>query len=767
MNTSTLITTRFSNRSLVLLLVALLAIVNNSEAKTILKDVQFSALSGNAVTIDLLFSAPPPRPNDFSTDNPARIAIDLPGVESGLASKEVPISLGAAQSLLAIQVGDITRIIINLSNAVPYQLTPDGSRLTIALNPTKTPVEPAIVKESPPVAAIDNDVLPSPPKTTRFGMPAHAMPRAALKDIDFRRSNDGAGRVLITLPHPKTPINVREEGGKIVVDIANTQLPQRLFRRLDVVDFATPVLMVESRPVGSNIEISIETKPDRDYIAYQSDNLFTLEFRTLTSAEKEQLEREKVVYKGDRLSLNFQNIEVRAVLQLLADFTGLNLVASDTVNGNITLRLENVPWDQALDIVLKTKGLSMRQTGNVIMVAPTQEIAGQEKLELESKQQIEELAPLRSEFIQINYAKAAELAGLMKSKDNSLLSERGHVTVDTRTNTLLVQDTSIKLEEIRRLILRLDVPVRQVMIESRVVIADDNFARDLGVRFGMTGSVGKTGDNELLIGGGRPGYLDNTTTIDKGPFMGVYDTSFYQQPGGNGINAQNPLSPYNSSIEITNETNAVGQEGDGQEALLVNLPALTPSGAVNFLLGKVGSHLLQLELSAMQKEGRGEVVSAPRVVTSDQQQASIKLGQEIPYQVVKDGATHTEFKEAMLELNVTPHITPDDRVILEIQVNKDQADWSKVNVNDQNPPINRRSVETSVLIDNGETIVLGGIYEGEKSSSKEQVPWLGDLPFFGNLFKTTARKETNTELLIFVTPKILKGDLAKSLGGDR
>jgi type IV pilus assembly protein PilQ len=474
----------------------------------------------------------------------------------------------------------------------------------------------------------------------------------------------------------------------------------------------------------------------------------------LTPAEKEQLEREKIVYSGDRLSLNFQDIEVRAVLQLLADFTGLNLVASDTVRGNITLRLKNVPWDQALDIILKTKGLSMRQTGNVIMVAPTPEIAAQEKLELESKQQIQELAPLRSEFVQINYAKAVDLAQLIKSEQNNLLSDRGNVTVDTRTNTLLVQDTAAKLEEIRRLVTRLDIPVRQVMIESRVVIANNDFARDLGVRFGLSASMGATDSNELLIAGGQPGHI-STIEIDKGPFMGAYDPSFYQVPSPNAgpyRGSGNPLVPFNSGIEIP--------AGSGNDSLWVNLPAPSPSGAVNFLLGKVGSHLIQLELSAMQREGRGEIVSSPRVVTSDQHQATIKVGQEIPYQESSaSGRTTVAFKEAVLQLDVTPHITPDDRIIMDLKVNKDAPNFANAVLGV--PPVDTRSVETSVLVDNGETVVLGGVYEREQTFNREQVPWLGDLPVLGNLFKTTQRQDNNQELLIFVTPKILRGDLTR------
>ncbi len=573
-----------------------------------------------------------------------------------------------------------------------------------------------------------------------------------MRDIDFRRGAGGEGRVVIKLPSADTRVAVREQGSHVLVDLYDTSLPQRLFRRLDVSDFATPVMAVESRPQGRNVALDIQTGADYDYLAYQTDDLFTLEFRSLTPSEKEEQQKNKIVYSGDRLSLNFQDIEVRAVLQLLADFTGLNLVASDTVAGSITLRLKNVPWDQALDIILKTKGLAMRQTGNVIMVAPSQELAAQEKLQLESEKQIEELAPLRSEFIQVNYAKAAELSTMLKSKENNMLSERGNVTVDTRTNTLLVQDTTAKLEDIRSIVSRLDVPVRQVMIESRIVIANNDFARDLGVRFGVSGSTGAgpkqladgtwtDGSTQLLTGGGQAGNL-STADYQRGAFGRDVATG----------------QPFNSSIEIP--------AGSGNDALMVNLPANTlfePSGAINFLIGKVGSYLLQLELSAMQREGRGEIISSPRVITSDSKQATIKVGSEIPYQEQAGGTTGgttTSFKEAVLQLDVTPQITPDDRIIMDLKVNKDSPDFTQ-SVQGV-PPIDTRSVETTVLVDNGETVVLGGVYEREKTFQKEQVPWLGDIPVVGRLFKQEARVDNNSELLIFVTPKILKGDIARN-----
>jgi type IV pilus assembly protein PilQ len=717
----------------------------------VLQNVEFASLPGNQVEVDLVFSAAVPSPQDFATENPARIAVDFPGVTSALENRNVPIGLGVAHSLVAVEASDRTRVVINLNDSVPYNINTRGNRVTISLNPERAAPVPTQARRIGPGGGTG-------------GAAARQAAGGAVRDIDFRRGSGGEGRVMITLPSADTQVSVRQEGQDVIVEIPNTSLPQRLFRRLDVVDFATPVTAVESRGMGGNVKVDIKTADEFEYLAYQTDNLFTVEFRALTPAEKEQLDREKIVYSGDRLSLNFQDIEVRAVLQLLADFTGLNLVASDTVRGNITLRLKNVPWDQALDIILKTKGLSMRQTGNVIMVAPTQEIAAQEKLELESKQQIEELAPLRSEFIQVNYAKASEFASLLKSEENNLLTpDRGSVSVDARTNTLLVQDTAAKLEEVRRLVNRLDVPVRQVMIESRVVIASDDFARDLGVRFGVAGSMGATGNNELLVGGGRPGHLGGTANIDKGPFAGVYNDQFYQSPAaqtgtglpGDPVNPPNqvsPRTPFNSSIEIP--------AGSGNEALFVNLPAnANPAGAVNFLLGKVGSHLIQLELSAMEREGRGEVVSSPRVVTSDQNQAVIKVGTEIPYQeATGQGNTTVAFKEAVLKLEVTPHITPDDRVIMDLEVNKDNPNFADTVLGV--PPVDTRSVTTSVLVDNGETVVLGGVYERDKAYTKEQVPWLGDVPVFGRLFKNEQRRDNNSELLIFVTPKILKSDLA-------
>ncbi len=722
------------------LLLAMMVMITAAPAWAVdLRTVEFAALPGNRVEIQLDFSGPVSAPQTFATENPARIALDFEGVTSKLDRKAIPIGVGAVHSLVAVEASNRTRVVVNLNDSVPYEVSANGNKVTLKINTQGGDVAPP----PPPAAAVPGvpDTAPPRPAAGSRRAAASSVPSparsagagGAVRDIDFRRGDGGEGRVIIKLPSAQTRVAVREQAKHVFIDIYDSTLPQRLFRRLDVTDFATPVIAVEAKPDGRNVLIDIQTGTDFDYLAYQTDDLFTLEFRSLTPAEKEQLEKQKVVYTGDRLSLNFQDIEVRAVLQLLADFTGLNLVASDTVRGNITLRLKNVPWDQALDIILRSKGLAMRQTGNVIMVAPSQELAAQEKLELESQKQIEELAPLRSEFIQVNYAKAAELSAMLKSEGSNMLSERGKVSVDARTNTLLVQDTTAKLEDIRKIVGRLDVPVRQVMIESRIVIANNDFSRDLGVRFGYTRwqeSLRKKSFNE--VSGGIPGEWDGTASVHNA-----------RDPAVAGVGTM--MSPADTV------------------PLLVSLPAVDPSGAINLLIGKVGSYLLQLELSAMQREGRGEIISSPRVITSDAKQATIKVGQEIPYQENAGGgggATTTSFKEALLQLDVTPQITPDDRIIMDLKVNKDNPDFSREVLGV--PPIDTRSVETTVLVDNGETVVLGGVYERNKTFNKEQVPWLGDVPVLGRLFKREARQDNNTELLIFVTPKILRGDMVRN-----
>lgn len=657
-----------------------------------LTSIHFAGLEGNKVQIELALDGEPGLLKSFSTDNPARIAIDLPGIANNAGKKSIPINIGKALSIRALQAGNRTRVVLNLSESVPYSTKIEGNSVFITLNRTE-----ALKKAtSSAVAAqpVNNGSL-------------------AIKNVDFRRGDKGEGRVLVSLSSASAVVDVDEQGGRIIVDIKNAQLPPELANRLDVLDFATPVKTVDVKSQGDNTRLTITPVGLYEFLSYQMDGLLTLEFKPLTKREKATLIAEKNRYTGEKLSLNFQSIEVRSVLQLLADFTDLNLVTSDSVSGSVTLRLNNVPWDQALDIILKSKGLAKRLSGNVLMVGPTAEVAAQEKLELESKKQVEELSPLVSEFIEINYAKATDIATLLQSSDNTLLSARGGVTIDERTNTLLVQETVDKLVEIRRIIQRLDKPVRQVMIESRIVIANDDFTRDLGVRFGLS-AIDSSPDSLVLGAGGLPGNVN---------------------PGGVG-----PIF-----------TTA----GGTTENLLVDLPANNPAGAIQFLVGKIGSSLLQLELSALQTEAKGEVISSPRVITADQSEAIINQGVEIPFQEASSsGATTTSFKEAELRLTVTPRITPDDHINMEIKIDKDAPDFS--NVQAGGVPINTQGVQTTVLVDNGDTVILGGIYERSKDQSIRKVPFFGDLPGVGVLFRKSFKQDNSRELLFFITPKILK-----------
>lgn len=658
-----------------------------------LKDIQFSGLPGNKVQIELALDAAPAGLKSFSTDNPARVAIDLEGVSNGAGKSSIPINIGKAISVRALEAGGKTRVVLSLSDSAPYSTKVVGNSVFLTLGN---------VSNNSQVAS----------KTL---VSATSASGKAVRNVDFRRGEEGEGRILVSLSDASAVVDLREEAGKVIVDIKNTRLPPELANRLDVLDFATPVKTIDVMAAGNDTRLSITGLGEYEFLSYQMDELLTVEFKPLTKQQQHDLASEKFPYTGEKLSLNFQSIEVRSVLQLLADFTNMNLVASDSVGGNVTLRLNNVPWDQALDIILKSNGLAKRIIGNVMMVGPQAEVAAQEKLELEAKKQVKELSPLVSEFFEVSYAKAADLVKILKStsgnrsNDNNakLISDRGGVSVDIRTNTLLVQETAEKLVEIRRIIERLDRPVRQVMIESRIVIANDDFTRDLGVRFGVAGIDQSNDSISAITGGIDEGFVDTTVGIED--FGGM----------------------------------------------IVDLPAANPAGAVHFLVGKIGSSLLQLELSALQTEAKGEVISSPRVITSDQIEANISQGVQIPYQEASSsGATSTSFQEAFLELNVTPRITPDDRINLELNISKDEADRST------NPPaINVQKVETTVLVNNGDTVILGGIYERTNTEGTKKVPFFGDLPAVGVLFRNVTKADNNRELLFFITPKILKDNL--------
>jgi type IV pilus assembly protein PilQ len=659
-----------------------------------LQSVDVAGLPGNKAQITLTLSKPAPAPLSFTIDNPARIALDFPDTSNGLAQRSQDIGIGVAESLTAVEAQGRTRVVVNLSNMVPYEAHADGNKIILTVQNAG-----GELSEAAAVAAR-----------------ASGDSNDSISNIDFRRGEDGQGRVIISLSDPSVPVDMQQQGGKVMVDFYRTQLPEELERRLDVLDFATPVKTIDTYTKGNNVQMVITPMGEYEYIAYQTDNQFTIEVRALTKVEVEESKKDELGFSGERLSLNFQDIEIRSVLQLIADFTGLNIVVSDTVRGSLTLRLKNVPWDQALDIILKTKGLGMRQTGNVMLVAPSEEIAAREKLELESQKQIEELEPLYSEYIQVNYAKASELATLLKSSETTLLSDRGMAAIDQRTNTLLIQDTAAKLVEIRQLIARLDIPVRQVLIESRIVIAQNNFSKELGVKFGLNKETNfNNGNNIVSVGGTRIG--DPRT-------------------GGGGV-----IDP-----GLT-----------GADGLLVDLGVQGASSGIGLALGKVGSYMLNLELSAMEAEGQGEVISSPRVLTSNQKSAFIESGTEIPYQeATSSGATSTSFKKAVLKLQVTPQITPDDRLIMDLVVNKDSV--SDITVNGE-PAIDTNEISTQVLVDDGETLVLGGIYEQEKRHEVDRTPFFGELPLVDWMFKKTVDQNDKAELLIFVTPKIVKEEL--------
>ncbi len=684
---------------LLLFMTAMTAFAQNE-----LRDIKVASLPNDEIQLSLQFANPPTEPLAFTIDNPARIALDFPGTNSALASRFQNIGIGVAQSVNAAEAKGRTRVVINLSRMEDYNASVSGNNYILTIGSSSaTPAQPAVASSAPA----------EPNYTANSSTGGNN-----IDNVDFRRGQDGAARIIVNLSNPNIPINLSEQGGRVIVDFANTSIPSSLSKRWDVVDFSTPVRLFETFADGTNTKmiISPDASKEFEHLAYQSDNQYVVEVREIPEEVVEQ--RKKDVFEGERLSLNFQDIEVRSVLQLIADFTNLNMVVSDAVSGNLTLRLKNVPWDQALDIILKTKGLGKRENGNVIYVAPSEEIAAREKLELEAQQQVQELAPLRSEFIQVNYARANDLAALLKSSDNSLLSDRGNVTVDDRTNNLLVQDTALKLDEIRRLVERLDVPVKQVLIESRIVVASDDFTKALGVRFGVSNRDTNTAGDDDFDAIAR--NLEGTDAALNG-----------------------------GTIPLPNRLN-------------VNLPAAAATGSIGLALAKLPlGLLLDLELSAAQTESRAEVISTPRVIASNQTTARIEQGTEIPFQsATSSGATDVEFKKAVLSLEVTPQITPDDRVSMKLLITNDSVGaLVPSGFGGTIPSIDTNEVETDVLVDNGQTIVLGGVYENDTTNQVSRVPFFADLPFVGVLFRSTSLIDEKSELLVFITPKIISEDL--------
>lgn len=667
-----------------------------------LQDLDFTTMPGDKAQVTLTFSEPVAAPENFATDEPARIVLDFNGVKNKLSERTQQINSGETRSIATVEAGDRTRMVINLLRKIPYEIQTAGNTVKITLNGNAPQISSSQARGS-----------------------AVAMTGNQVTGVDFRRGEEGEARLIVDMSTAGATVDVRQERDTIVVEIPGVSLPDKLHRRLDVVDFATPVSLIDAEQGRDGTTLTLTTNRDFEHLAYQSDNQLVVEVKARDSRTQAERESEEGGYSGEKLSLNFQNIEVRAVLQLLADFNGMNLVTSDTVTGNLTLRLKNVPWDQALDIILKTKGLAMRQNGNVMLIAPAAEIAAREKQELEAKKQLVELEPLYSEIIEVNFAKADEIATILTSTQGDsadgkggFLSERGSVVVDARTNSLLLRDTADQLVEIQKLIEQLDIPVRQVLIESRIVIANNDFSKELGVRFGASA-------RSRTLGAGTSGSLDGIEVRE----------------GNSNPNLSTPSA-------MGDDPRGLGQD------LNVNLPVNNPAGSIALALAKLPmGMILELELSAMQEEGRGEVISSPRVITSNQKQATIEQGTEIPYQEASSsGATSVSFKEAVLKLDVTPQITPDDRIVMDLEVNKDEVGEIFLGV----PSIDTRSVKTQVLVDNGETVVLGGIYEQTKNQGVQRVPFFGDLPYVGALFRNTFNEDRQRELLVFVTPKIVK-----------
>ena len=661
-----------------------------SAQPVMLQKVDVTTLPGDELQLLLSFDGTPPQAEGYAIDQPARISLDLPGVRSALASKYISLGTGNAQSMSVLDTPARTRLIIKMATMTGYSERVQGHQMIVRVGRAEATSPRSLA--ATPVA----------------GGRAHSV-----EDVTFHRGDDGAGLLKLTLSDANAMVDVKQEGNRIVARLPGTSLPGKFHHRLDVTDFATPVHDVNISSDRQGTLITVEPQGEFEYLAYQADNHFTISVKPLTADDK--VKKKAFAYTGQKLSLNFQDIDVRSVLQLIADFTSLNLVASDTVTGKITLRLQNVPWDQALDLILKTKGLAKRTMGNVMLVAPADEIARREKEELDASQRSEALAPLHTEFLQISYAKADELATLLAK----VISSRGSVSTDSRTNTLIINDTAKKIDEIREMVTRLDVPVRQVMIEARVVLANTSTDKEMGVSWGIDGSQ-VSGSSALLFGGSNQTMLDSATW-------------WSQQQASPGTPVVRTITyPQNLAVDMS----------------------ARQTGGSSFALGFVNARgdLLNLELSAFQSEGHGDVVASPRVMTADNQMARIASGQQIPYQqATSSGATSTAFKNAELSLEVTPTITPDGRIQMKLTVNKDSPSTA---VSNNQLLIDTNSIKTTVLVNDGETVVLGGIYQTSTTRGVLKVPLLGDIPILGALFRKDTAISTKQELLIFITPKI-------------
>lgn len=704
------------NGSLSRLSVALMAVLLSPVVLAAnLQGLDVASLPGDRVELKLEFDEPVSVPRGYTIEQPARIALDLPGVSNRLGSKNKELGVGNARSVTIVEAKDRTRLIVNLTKLAPYATRVEGNYLFVQVGG----------------GALAGGASSAAPIVQAASKQSYAVSEKSISNIDFQRGEQGEGNVVITLSDKTISPDIQDQGGKIRLDFSNTELPESLRVRLDVKDFATPVQFVSATGDLNRSSILIEPVGLYDYLAYQTENKLTLSVKSISQDDVEQRNAERFAYTGEKLSLNFQDIDVRSVLQLIADFTDLNLVASDTVAGNITLRLQNVPWDQALDLVLKTKGLDKRQVGNVLLVAPADEIAARERQELESQRQISELAPLRRELIQVNYAKAADIAQLFQSVTGTSsgsgagagggvgAEERGSLAVDERTNSIIAYQTQERLDELRRIVAQLDIAVRQVMIEARIVEANVDYDKNLGVRWG--GTLGGAGSKWRAYGKDGATGVDSDVAGSCGPFGGACT-----RPTVGDTNVPVPFV----DMGVIDSTAGIG---------------------IGFITDNA---ILDLQLSAMERTGNGEVVSQPKVVTSDKETAKILKGTEVPYQESSSsGATTVSFKEAALSLEVTPQITPDNRIIMEVKVNKDEPDYRNAVLGV--PPINKNEVNAKVLVNDGETIVIGGVFSNTRSSAVDKVPFLGDLPYLGRIFRRDVVRDVKSELLVFLTPRIM------------
>ncbi len=707
-------------------------VANSIDALTVSK-----GSSGNTIVRFTLKAPPANPPAGFAIASPPRIALDFLDTGNGLGSSQRTLDDPAVRSLNVVQAGNRTRVVFNLNKPQTFSTQVEGNTVVVTLfdQSERLDAKAQVVE--------------------RFAEARPGDVTHALRDLDFRRGQNGEGRVVVDLSDNATGIDIRQQGRNLIVDFIKTNLPRNLERRLDVQDFGTPITAVETFNQGGNTRMVIEPKGLWEHSAYQTDNRFIIEVRAVQEDPNKLVQGAKMGYKGEKLSLNFQNVEVRAVLQVIADFTGLNIITSDTVTGSLTLRLKDIPWDQALDIIMQTKGLDMRKNGNVVLIAPREELAIKEKQQLENAMQISQLEPLVTESFQLNYMKAGDFANFLSTNrqqrvglgagqtpttggQGSIISERGVALADPRTNILIVSDTAARLEEVRKLLRQLDTPIRQVVIEARIVIASDKFSKQLGVRFGA-----QTGFTFNKYAAGQGGSLATQPVVHLQGDRLVRDTR-----------TQTPF-------ELASGIASAGYSDSPQ--LNVNLPVINPAGQLALTLINLGSgNLINLELSALEADTRGKVISSPRVVTADNQKAHIEQGTEIPY--VTPGSANSPatvaFKKAVLRLEVTPQITPDNRIIMTVEVRKDNVGQIvDLGGGFRVPSIDTRNVLTQIHINNGDTAVIGGIFEETITNDVTKVPVLGDIPFLGYLFKTTGRNSEKQELLIFLTPRVVRESL--------